>query len=349
MKKIIIIASCFIIAIITGFVLMTFRDAGEFKILQPHSKYKCVKIANIPSPEDIAIDHSTGLAFISSSDWRAAMKGEFHQGAIFSYNLEGTPVLRNLTADLKIKFLPHGISFYAAPDGRKYLFVVNHPLPRNCVEIFEIQKNSLVHRETVEGKLIISPNDITAVGPRQFYITNDHGSSSALGKKLEDYLRMSRSNIVYYDGAKMRIVADGFSYANGIWATSDGKRLYAAATTGKKFYEYERDADGNLKPYSQLDLGTGADNIDVDAKGIIRIAAHPKMITLLKYLGSKEIQSPSQIVEVFKNEKGGYSFKETYLNIGDELSASSVAAGYKDRLLVGAVCENHFLDCRAVK
>jgi arylesterase/paraoxonase len=217
------------------------------------------------------------------------------------------------------------------------------------VEIFEFKNNALIHRETVEDEMIISPNDIVAIGPRQFYFTNDHGYRSALGKKLEDYLQLSRSNIAYYDGKSMRIVADDLLYANGIWATNDGKLIYAATTTGKKFYEYERDADGSLKPLSQLDLGTGADNIDVDAKGIIRIATHPKMITLLKHFGNKESMSPSQIIEVFKNEKGGYSFKETYLNLGDELSASSVAAGYKDRLLVGAVCENHFLDCKSGK
>jgi len=349
MKIKMIATCCIIIMVIAVYALIVFRDAGEFKKFEPHSTYTCAKVSGLIGPEDIAIDHSTGLAFISSSDWRAAMKGEFHQGAIFSYNLEGTMVLRNLTADLKIKFLPHGISFYAAQDGRKYLFVVNHPLPRNCVEIFEILKNTLVHIETVEGELIISPNDITAVGPRQFYITNDHGSRSALGRKLEDYLRMSRSNIVYYDGAQMHIVADGFSYANGIWATSDGKRLYAAATTGKMFYEYDRQQGGNLKLISKIDLGTGADNIDIDAQGRILIAAHPKLITFLKHAGNKENTSPSQVLEVFKNEKGGYSFKEIYLNAGDDISGCSVAAGYKDRLLLGAVFENHFLDCRAVK
>lgn len=349
MKTKIIATCCIIIVVIAVYVLIVFRDAGEFKKLEPHSSYTCAKVAGVIGPEDIAIDHTTGLAFISSSDWRAASKGEYHQGAIFSYNLQGTPVLRNLTADLKIKFLPHGISFYTAPNGRKYLFVVNHPLPRNCVEIFEILKNSLVHRETVEGKLIVSPNDITAVGPRQFYITNDHGSRSALGRKLEDYLRLSRSNIVYFDGTRMHIVADGFSYANGIWATRDGKHLYIAATTGKTFYDYERGADGNLKLLAKLDMGTGADNIDVDERGRILIASHPKLITFLKHAGNKENLSPSQVVEVLRNEKKGYSFKEIYLNPGNDISGCSVAAGYKDRLLLGAVFENHFLDCRAEK
>ena len=350
MKKTkIITVGCIIVAAIAVYVLMIFRDAGEFKTLRPHSGYRCVKVMNILGPEDIAIDQSIGMAFISSSDYRAMMKGEFHQGAIFSYNLEGKPVLTNLTADLKMRFAPHGISFYAAPDGRKYLFAVSHPLPKSSVEIFEVVSNALVHRETVEGDLIVSPNDIAAVGPRQFYFTNDHGSGSALGKKLEDYLRLSRSNIVYYDGAKMRVVADDFSYANGIWATGDGKQLYATATTGKAFYAYKRLADGTLRLLTELDLDSGADNIDIDGQGRILIGSHPKMITFLKHAGNAGNMSPSQVLEISRSEEGGYSFRELYLNVGDEISGCSVAAGYKDRLLLGAVFEDHFLDCTAIQ
>lgn len=348
-KKYVVIVCCVVAGLIGVYGFMIFRDAGEFKNLQPHSDYRSVKVSNVIGPEDIAVDNSTGMAYISSSDFRAMMKGEFRQGAIFSYNLEGKPVLTNLTADLKIRFAPHGISFYAAPDGRKYLFAVSHPLPKNCVEIFEIVNNSLVHRETVEGELILSPNDIAAVGPRQFYFTNDHGSRSALGKKLEDYLRLSRSNIVYYDGTKMRVVADALSYANGIWAANDGKHLYAAATTGKAFYEYERLADGNLRLLSALDVGSGADNIDVDAQGRILLGSHPKMITFMKHAGNAKNHSPSQVFELKRSETGGYSFREIYLNLGDEMSGCSVAAGYKDRILLGAVFENHFLDCTLAK
>jgi arylesterase / paraoxonase len=345
MKKKIIASSCILVAAVVVHVLMIFRDAGEFNHLVPHSAYRCSKVSGVMGPEDIAIDHSSATAFISSADYRAARKGVFRQGAIFAYKLEGKPVLTDLTADLKIRFAPHGISFFVGPDGRKYLFAVNHPLPKNCVEIFEFTNNALVHLQTVEGELIISPNDIAAVGPRQFYFTNDHGAGSAWGRTMEDYLRLPRSNIVYYDGTKMRVVAKNMSYANGIWATSDGKRVYATATAGRKFYVFERAADGNLKLLSQLDLRTGADNIDIDAQGRILIGAHPKLITFVKHAGKKKSVSPSQVLEVFVNDDNRYSFKELYLNPGDEISGCSVAAGYKDRLLLGAVFENHFLDC----
>ena len=345
MKKKIIIVICILLAGITILVLKTIRDAGEFATLTPHADYKCTRVQHVPGPEDIAIDHSTGTAFISSFNRRAFMKGNLIQGAIFAYNLEGKPVMKNLTAGLKIGFYPHGISFYAAPDGKKYLFVINHQKSKNYVELFEFRNNALVHLETVGGDLMISPNDVTAVGPRQFYFTNDHGSKSDFGKLLEDYLQLSRSNVTFFDGEKLRVVAEGFAYANGIWAADDGKYLYVAATTGKKFYIYERSADGSLRLVSEISLGSGGDNIDIGSGGTIRVAGHPKMLTFLKHAKNEANKAPSQILEIVKDEKGGYAFKEIYLNLGDEISAASVASVYKKRLLMGSVFEDYFLDC----
>ena len=344
-KKICVILAVVFIGIAV-FILKFMKDAGEFKTLEPHSNCACVKVLNVPGPEDIAIDNSTGTAFISSFDRRALMRGNIKQGAIFAYNLLGKPAIKNLTAGLTMKFQPHGISFYTGPDGRKYLFVINHQPPRHFVEIFEFSNSTLVHLETVSGDLMISPNDVAAVGPRQFYFTNDHGSKSNRGRQIEDYLRLSRSNIVYYDGTSLRKVAGDLAYANGIWATADGKTIYVTSTIGKKFHVYDRDgATGSLKQVYELYLDTGCDNIDVDANGKIRIACHPKLFSLIKHTKDRTKKAPSQILEVFKSENGTYSFKEIYCNLGDEISAASVGAVYQNRLLIGAIFEDFFLDC----
>jgi len=349
MKKKVVI-TCFVLFVILGiFVFTIVRDAGEFRELKPHADCRCTKVPNVLGSEDIAIDHSTGTAYISGSDFRSLMKGKFCQGHLYSYTLEGKPVLTNLTAGLKMPFAPHGISLYTAPDNRKYLFAVSHPFPRNCIEIFEITDRGLIHRETIENEFIVSPNDIAAVGPRQFYFTNDHGLRSDLGRMMEDYLRLSRANIVYYDGVRMRVVADGLKYANGVWATGDGKYVYAAASTGKAFYKFERDAGGDLRLLHKLDVNSGVDNIDVDAQGRILIGSHPKLLTFVQHAGNPQKRSPSQVLEVFANQEGGYAFRELYLSDGSDLSACTVAAGYKKRLLLGAVFEGHFLDCHCEK
>ncbi|MBN2159234.1 MAG: hypothetical protein JW807_07550 [Spirochaetes bacterium] len=350
MQKKIIITVCLVLAGIAALGLITLKDAGEFKKLAPHSSCTCVKVHNVLGAEDIAIDPSTGTAFISSHDRRAYLnEGKLFQGALFGYELAGRPRLRNLTAGLKMPFHPHGISFYRAPDGRRLLFVINHVSPLHTVEIFEYDNGALAHRETVTDPLMISPNDITAVGPRLFYFTNDHGSGSGFAKKMEEFLRLPRSNIVYYDGAGARVVAGGLAYANGIWAGAAGKLLYASTTTGKKFYVFRRGTSGALTLLRAIDIGTAGDNIDVDARGTIRVTCHPKMLTFLRHAADEANRAPSQILEVRGSPEDGYSFTETYLDGGTEISAASVAAGYREHLLIGSVFEPFFLHCKAGK
>lgn len=343
MKKKIIIIVLVLLGGLAVWVLKTARDAGEFKPLVTHSDCTCVRVNHVPGAEDIAIDNSTGTAFISSSDRREHAKGNMRQGAIYAYSLEGAPVLRNLTPDLKFSFFPHGISFYAAPDGKKYLFVINHRVLKNCVERFEFRNNMLLHQETIEGGLMISPNDVAAVGPRQFYFTNDHASTSPFFRLFEDYLQTSRSTVVYYDGKGMRTVAGGFAYANGIWA--QGKLLYVSSTIGQKFHVFNRAADGSLVPVSETAIGTSGDNIDIDVNGVIRLAAHPKLLTFTRHASDEKKKSPSQILVVARDAGGGCTFTEAYLNTGGEISGASVAAAYKKRLLMGSVFEDFFLDC----
>lgn len=345
MKKKIVIALCVVLALVIILFVKTIRSTGELTTLNPHSACTCVKVLGVPGAEDITIDHETGTAFVSSCDRRAFMKGELLQGSIYAYNLQGKPVLKNMTTGLTIGFYPHGISFYKSGDGRKFLFAINHNRSKNFIEIFEIKKNALAHLETVGGELLISPNDVAAVGPRQFYFTNDHGSPSNIGRLLEDFLQMSRSNVAFFDGKNTRIVAEGFGYANGIWADNDGRRLYVTASTDKQFYVYNRSADGNLSRVTALNLGTGGDNIDVDGAGVIRVAAHPKMLTFLSHAWNEKNKAPSQLLEISVNDKGVYAFREIYLNLGEELSAASVAAVHGTRLLIGSVFENYFLDC----
>jgi arylesterase/paraoxonase len=66
----------------------------------------------------------------------------------------------------------------------------------------------------------------------------------------------------------------------------------------------------------------------------------------MKHAKDRTKKAPSQILEVFKSDNGAYSFKEIYCNLGDEISAASVGAVYQNRLLIGAIFEDFFLDCK---
>lgn len=65
-----------------------------------------------------------------------------------------------------------------------------------------------------------SPNDIPPVGPAAFYVTNDYGNSTVLGRMAEEYLQLARSYVLYYDDQNFRKVAEALAYANGVNMTS---------------------------------------------------------------------------------------------------------------------------------
>ncbi|MCU0844493.1 MAG: SMP-30/gluconolactonase/LRE family protein [Spirochaetes bacterium] len=343
------------VLLIVSFALKTLWNAGQFKRIVPFSLYRCVPVTGFPGPEDVVIDRAKDTALISFTDRRAAMAGTAHNAGIIAYSLTtpgAKPVL--VKTDFKGAFTPHGIHLYRAPDGTKLLFVVNMGMDSHffestgssTVEIFAYRDGRLYHRETVAGPELSSPNDILAVGPRQFYVSIDHGATSVIGKKLENYLQLPISYILYYDGKGFKKAAGGIAYANGIAISPDGATLYVGATVGRKVHVYARNArTGELIEKDAVSLGTGVDNLDVDADGSIWAGCHAKLLSFVAHSKDAAALSPSEVVRIRPLEEGGYDVTRVYLNGGGELSGSSAAAGWRNRLLIGAVYDERFLDC----
>ena len=114
------------------------QAAGYFRTLEAKFDGTCkpVTAAGLVGTEDITIDAETNTAYLSGYDRRATMAGHPAPGAIWSYDLanpNAQPV--NLTPGADASFMPHGISLYRAPDGKKTLFVVNHGNNKQTVEI----------------------------------------------------------------------------------------------------------------------------------------------------------------------------------------------------------------------
>ena len=348
-----IITVLILVLVLGGLGVKTFYDAGEFKEITPHFNGQVKTIAGVFSSEDITIHPPTAMAFISSDDRRAHWSGSSRsrQGAIYGFNLDSAnPQLVNLTEDFPRQLNPHGIGSWIAPNGDLSLFVVNHRKDGHFVEIFDYQGGKLAHRQSVSGALMHSPNDVLPVGSAAFYVTNDHGNASELGRMAEEYLQLARSYVLYYDGKNFRKVAEKLAYANGINTSSDGRTVYVAATVDQKVFVYDRDLNsGDLSLRDTIEAGTGVDNIEIDQKGDLWIGCHPKLLTFVKYSKNPRALSPSQVIKVSIRASGQYDVKEIYLDNGRPLSGSSVAAVFGDTLLIGSVFDERFLLCRLQK
>lgn len=346
MKKFLIIL-VIVFVFIGIFVLDTLRDAGEFKTIEPHFAGRGQRIEGLVGAEDITVNSYTGVAFISCDDRRANRSGQNIPGAIYSLDLKSDPPqVINLTPNLPFEFHPHGISLYLGADSSARLFVVNHRGDGHFMEIFDVADSVLHHRESISSTLMHSPNDIVAVGSRQFYVTNDHGSISALGRTLEEYLRLSKSNVLYYDGAQFSVAASDIRYANGINCSLDGQRIYVASVTKLGIEVYQRDLQTSaLTHLTFIDCGFGVDNIEEDTRGNLWVAGHPKLLTFVKHGKDASKLAPSQVVKITPNGGTDFQITNIFLDDGRWISGSSVAAIFENKLLIGSVFEPHILLC----
>jgi arylesterase/paraoxonase len=327
------------------FIFDTLRMAGEFKPIEPHFAGRGQRIDGFVGAEDISIHPQSGVAFISCDDRRSNRSGENKPGAIYSFDLNlEPPQPRNLTPNLPFEFHPHGISLYTGAGSGARLFVVNHRAEGHFIEIFDLADSLLVHRDSISGPLMHSPNDVVAVGPRQFYVTNDHGSTSRLGRTLEEFLRLSKCTVLYYDGAQFSVAANGIRYANGINCSPDGRQIYVASVTKLGIEVYHREpASGALTQRAFIECRFGVDNIEVDTRGNLWIAGHPKILTFVKHGKDANKLAPSQVIKIAPGDD--FHITEILMDDGRWISGSSVAAVHENRLLVGSVFDPHILLC----
>jgi arylesterase/paraoxonase len=112
------------------------------------------------------------------------------------------------------------------------------------VEIFERGTDGLfAHVETLHNPLLVAPNAIVAVGPRQFYVANFSGASPGIERFIEMYFGRAQAEIVYFDGDVMRAVDEPIALGTGIAASADGGRVYVSEANAGRMRIYSRDSE----------------------------------------------------------------------------------------------------------
>lgn len=346
-----------VLAIVSIFTWRFLAATGYFTTIKQEVTAQCTTIPSPPGPEDIQIDHAAQQAFVAASDRRALAGGnKAARGGVYMIDLSA-PVadwqLHPVTAAMPADFHPHGLSLYKGPDGMRRLFVVNHHSDgTQAIDIFDVAADgSLTLVRSINDPLLVSPNDVVAVGPESFYATNDHGTADKMKGMIEDYFLSRSANFVYFDGNKMSIAGDRLLFPNGINVSADGKAIYVAEALGLSFHIYDRDIKtGVLTPRDYTRMGTGLDNIDVQEDGSLLIAAHPKMTSFVLHGRDASKLSPSQIIRLEPAKEGlGGRAGTIYLNLGKQISGATVAAGYKDMMLIGNAFDPDILVCHQSK
>jgi arylesterase/paraoxonase len=324
---------------------------GAFKNIEPHFAGNCESLPLEASAEDMALDRERGYVYLSYLDRQSIVKGSATvEGTIMRVDLNRpTLIPEPALASEPGFFRPHGLSLYVAPEGTRTLVAINHPAKRGSepekVAIFtEVEPGRFQLAEEIASPLFNSPNDLVAVGPRQFYVANDKATGGGMAGALQQ-VGVGASPLVYYDGQAARVVAGDIASGGGIDASDDGNTLYVSETAGMRMRVFARDpATGDVTETGRIPLGTSPDNVDVAADGSLTIGAHANTLALIRHFISG-FPAPTQVLRVIPDNAGKAAIDEVFLGDGSDIPAGSGGFTYGNKLLIGSITSRQVLVC----
>ncbi len=203
-------------------------------------------------------------------------------------------------------------------------------------------------RSSVGGGLLVSPNDLFAVAPDRFYVTNDHVTKTALGRFAEDYLLWPHADLLYFNGTSFRISVQRMAFPNGVYVSPDGSHLYVALSNERRLIAFSREPFfGNLTEIGSLSLPARPDNISADAQGRLIIAGRPSLLRDNQFRAD-----PHQAVALGglpRHISTSPACRKAMTRSSPMTAAGSAPPAPRrwsgKQLLIGSVLDNKLLDC----
>jgi arylesterase/paraoxonase len=317
---------------------------GVFSSVTPGFSGTCQVIASLPGIQDMeAVD---GTAFLSVGSAR----GPDLRDGIYAMPVSGGSAVR--LAGAPKDFHPRGIGLYRMPGtGDLLLFAVNHRSSgRFTIDSFEIKdpgaSPALVAQGTIEGGLLINPQDVAVVGPDQFYVANGTAGKNPLIHGLQTYGIIPGGNVLYFSGTAFRQVADGFYGTRSLVLTPRGDHLIVGGLLSRSLTTFTREPfTGQLTEDDTLNLSTGPEKLSVDAQGQLLAAGHVNLLEWRAAAADAGKRSGSQILRIDLVNGVPQAKGQVYGNDGSQLAGASVAIAAENRLLIGSSLDNRLLGC----
>ena len=321
------------------------NSTGFFRKVENTNTQAILQSIPLYGTEDLTVSQQGEFVLISATKRGVQYPDADHQDGLYFMDLQEEGARPKLiSGNFKKAFHPHGIDMVRLDSSRHRLFVINHVDEVNSVEVFTLHnRDSLVFEETLTDEQMFSPNDIVALGDREFYFTNDKNASSTWGKFQENYLGKAACKITHYNGQEYRTVADGLAYANGINYDAERELMYIASSRGFSVNVYHRESNGDLTLLKSIPCDTGVDNIELDTNGDLWIGCHPNLMAFKSYSQGKKAKAPSEIIRLVYKQDGSHILESFFVDDGTNISASSTAAVFQNKVIVGNVMDDHFV------
>ncbi len=343
-----VLAVCGVLLVVLALLFEVLRFGGMFTAVESRFAGDCRPIGLSGSAEDIQVDRERGVAYLSLLDRDIVQRGQPVYGTVMLLDLNlADPAPRAAMAFDPTDFRPHGLSLLRQQGQPLRLFAVSHPTgQRHVVEIAEQSASGgFFPKATIADDAFTHPNALVAAGPAQFYLVNDHPVQTEWQRTLSTLLRSGNASLLYYDGTRAQRLVDDLAYPAGLALSPDGSRLYVGEALAKSMRIYRVLSPGRIELERTVDLGTAPDNLNVDADGVVWIAAHPKLLSFLGHVRNSTKRAPTQVLRFDPGRKDAQA-EEVYVDDGSGISAGTVAARWRDEFLIGALLEKKVLICK---
>jgi hypothetical protein len=298
----------------------------------------CRAIATgIHGPEDFEIDASHDALIISSLNRQAPRPNSDPHDGLYLLKLSDPAAAPQKLSGTPLDFHPHGISLTHDENGAETLMVIDHkPTGRQMIEIYALNFDGatpkLSQQTAIQGGLMVSPNDLAAVAPDKFYVTNDHVTTGALGRFAEDYLLWPHADVMAFNGQSFRIATQRIAFPNGVLANKD--LLYVSAMNERRLLAFrQNEFTGDLTAIGGLSIPARLDNINRDSAGDLIVAGQARPGT-------------AQVYRVRLDRDGlPQSYQLIFSDDGHLLAGASSANIYNGHLFIGSARDNKMLDC----
>lgn len=268
----------------------------------------------------------------------------------------------------------HGIDIESISPTRLRFWMINHRPAidsngnqldpkkvgaNSTIEVFEHEKGSenLQWVRTIFSDTVSTPNNLIAMGDGEALVTNDHNSKTGAvstpltySNKILTYPQLRQIEMIFGGGSVAYCppssspnttctiaLSTGLSFANGITRLPHPNHntiLVAHSSAGHLTSHTFYPSNHTLSPGSQIKLNMPMDNLVVDSKGDVYVAAFPKILSLVQALDGKVpekgkwIEIPSTVFRVRRVDggEGQWEIKKVLEDVeGTALPGSTVA------------------------
>ena len=317
---------------------------GVFSSAQTGFLGSCKALAAVPGVQDM--ESANGMAFMSV----ASARGPGPEDGIYALPLAGGG-LRKLSGGPR-DFHPRGLGLYRTPDGKGlFLMAVNRrSTGKFSIDSFEVTNPgtapALVAQGTIEGGMLINPQDVAVAGPGSFYVANGTAGKNPLLHIPQTYGILPGGNILYFNGMFFSQAADGLYGTRSLVLTQGGTHLVVGGLLSRSLTTFTRQPfTGTLTEAGTLTLPAGPERLSVDGQGEVWLGGHANLMDWRAFNADPAKRAPSQVFGVSLSGGMPQEAVQVYGNDGHEIAGASIAISLGKRLLIGSSLDNRLLDC----